>query len=275
MAKQSKSAFVSSMVSDKSLKAKLKAAREAKDDRKVSEIPSGKYEAKLSRAQIVVDPKTKKPTAYFNFTVNAPGEDYHGDNLSANFKLYGEKGKTRTGQEWERTEEDAWGRFAVAVQRLGKSTEEWDTADDVEATVTELMTEKPEVSITVKRSPGNDWPNIYINGVLEDDSEDAEEEEESEEEEEEEEEAEEESEEESEEEEEEGDDEEEEDEEEEEEVTINKKDQVYYKPVNGKKKVLCNVTASNGSKKTCDLYDPATKKTFKGVAWGSVEILTD
>ena len=269
------SAFVQAMSKSKTLGKALKAARAAKDDRKVSAITDGKYEARLTRIAATLDPKAKKPVVQATFVIH--GGDFDGDVLRQSWRLYAESGKSARG-EWERTEEQAYERFAVDMQRLGKKTE-WESGADVEETIAELAAEKPLTSITVKRSAA-DYPNLYINGLatdetVEDDEEEGGEEEEQEEEEEEEGE------------EEEGDDEEvaddegsseeeeEEEEEEQEEVVIAKKDQVYYKPQGSKKKVLCNVVASNPKKKTCDLLDPATKKTYKNLLWGQVEPITE
>lgn len=273
MATKNKSAFVSSLAKSGTLKKALKAAREAKDDRKVPSIPAGSYVAKLTKIMSTEDDKEKKPVVKATLVVK--GGDNDGDVLPIKWQLFGYDGGT-----WKRTEEEAWSRFSVDVQRMGGDTD-WNTADDVEAAIAELAADKPEVKITVTRKPGKDWPTVYINGLVEegdddeegddeegddaddegddaadddegdDDTDDADDEGDSDEE---------------------GDD---ESDDEEEEIVIAKKDQVHYKPINGKKALLMNVLSSNARKKTCDLIDPSTKKKYSGVAWGSVKPLVE
>lgn len=283
MATKNKSAFVSSLAKSGTLKKALKAAREAKDDRKVPSIPAGSYVAKLTKIMSTEDDKEKKPVVKATLVVK--GGDHDGEVLPIKWQLFGYDGGT-----WKRTEEEAWSRFSVDVQRMGGDTD-WNTADDVEAAIAELAADKPEVKITVTRKPGKDWPTIYINGLVEegDDDEEGADDEEGDDADDEE-----------------GDDaadddeggddegdegdddegdsdeeggdeddEDDEDDDEEEEIVIAKKDQVHYKPINGKKALLMNVFSSNARKKTCDLIDPSTKKKYSGVAWGSVKPLVE
>ena len=281
MAQTSNSAFVSSLQKNKGLSKSITKFRKAVDENAPVSIKPGRYVATLISAKATS--KDDKPEVSFRFQIMEDGVKHV---VRVKNKLYGEKTK-----QWERTEEEAWERFSVNLQRCGVDVEKLETAADIEEALASITKSRPSVNVSVQPPNARGYVTVYINGLSEpgaeedteeeddteetEESEDGDEEEEEEEEEEETEEEEEETEEEEESEEEEEDSEEEPEEEEEPEVVIARKDQVNYKPKGSRKAVLCNVAASNPKKRTCDLTNVATKSTYKGISWDDVEIVQD
>lgn len=266
MAQTSNSAFVSSLQKKKGLTNVIKKFKKAVDENAPVTLKPGKYNATLVSAR--ASSKDGKDEVNFRFQVTEEGRKHV---VRVKNKLYGEKFDNG-----ERTEEESWDRFSITLQRLGVDVEELETPADIEAALETLSKDKPTVSISVQPPNSRGYVTVYINGLVEagagkdDDEEEEEDDEDSDDSDSEE------SEEESDDDEDGEDDEtEEEAEPEEPEVAVARKDQVNYKPKGAKKAVLCNVTASNPKAKTCDLLNVATKSTYKGIAWGDVQVVEE
>ena len=272
MAQTSNSAFVSSLLKKKGLTNVIKKFKKAVDENAPITLKPGKYNATLISAR--ASSKDGKDEVGFRFQVVEDGRKHV---VRTRNKLYAEKFDNG-----ERTEEESWDRFSVTLQRLGVDVEELETPADIEAALEQLSKDKPTVSISVQPPNARGYTAVYISGLVEagaeKDADDEEEEEDESDDSDSEESDDEESDDEESDDEESDDDEEEEeddDEPEEPEVAIARKDQVNYKPKGAKKAVLCNVTASNPKARTCDLLNVATKTTYKGIAWGDVQVVEE
>ena len=273
------SPFVSALRRDKKLSQHLKQAKEARDESKPSQIPAGKYECRLQKVS-TYETKSGDPGCRFSFVV-ATG-DWEGEVLSKKHELC-----DATFGDTVRTAEEAYQRFSVDLQRLGVVPEDEDEAEEfwsdpthLDEALNELGEARPLVKVSVTRRKDSDWPTVYIDGLADEqtpaddeddappakaappkrgggtkppaeepDADDNDDNDDSN-----------------------GDD---DDSGDAEEVVIIRKMQVYYTPMGSRKKELCNVVASNAPKRTCDLFNPTTKKNYKGVSWDAVEVITD
>lgn len=265
MAQTSNSAFVSSLQKKKGLTNVIKKFKKAVDENAPVTLKPGKYNATLVSAR--ASSKDGKDEVNFRFQVTEDGRKHV---VRVKNKLYGEKFDNG-----ERTEEESWDRFSVTLQRLGVDVEELETPADIEAALEQLGKDKPTVSISVQPPNARGYVTVYINGLVEAGAEKDADDEEEEEDESDDTDSEESDDEESDDDDSEGEESEDDDEPEEPEVAIARKDQVNYKPKGAKKAVLCNVTASNPKAKTCDLLNVATKTTYKGIAWGDVQVVEE
>jgi plastocyanin len=135
------------------------AAKAAKEAPGFKELPDGRYNARLSTAEIV-ESNNKRPMIKWSFVVTEP-EEFVGDTINRFSMMDGE---------------NSWEYIAKDLLRLGVDVEGFDVME-LPAVLLGLAEETPLVSLRLRTKNGSDYQNVDFIGLVDDEGEESEEEE--------------------------------------------------------------------------------------------------